>query len=182
MTEETYVVVGGRNATFLAAHAARESGDRVLVLEKAPQERAGGNAYFTAGAFRTTFGGIDDLRPLLYDPEDERLSCTDLSPHTEEDFPADMGRVTQGRCDEETTRVLVEDAAEAMAARAGHPVSAGVRSAVVPRPWEVEVLGRFGARDGRRRQRVGEAAHRCREQKRDQSSVREPGGGLAAGR
>ncbi len=116
MIEEAYdvVVVGGGNAAFSVAHAARESGDRVLVLEKAPQGRAGGNTYFTAGAFRTTFGGIDDLRPLLDDPEDERLSCTDLSPYTEEDFAADMRRVTQGRCDEEMTRVLVEDAAEAM--------------------------------------------------------------------
>lgn len=116
MTEEAYdvVVVGGGNAAFSAAHAARESGDRVLVLEKAPQERSGGNTYFTAGAFRSTFGGIDDLRPLLDDQEDERLSSTDLSPYTEEDFAADMRRVTQGRCDEEMTRVLVEDAAEAM--------------------------------------------------------------------
>ena len=49
------VIVGGGNAALSAAHAARERAERVLVLEKAPREWVGGNSYFTAGAFRTTF-------------------------------------------------------------------------------------------------------------------------------
>ena len=44
------VVVGAGNAAFSAALAARESVERILVLEKAPREWAGGNSYFTAGA------------------------------------------------------------------------------------------------------------------------------------
>lgn len=113
---ETYdiVVVGGGNAAFSAAHAASEFGARVLVLEKAPRRWAGGNSYFTAGAFRTTFKGIEDLRPLLDNPDDEQISSTDLLPYTKEDFAADMRRLTEGRCDEKLTRILVDDSAEAI--------------------------------------------------------------------
>ena len=46
------IVVGGGNAGYCSAHAARKHVGRVLVLEKAPREHAGGNSYFTAGAFR----------------------------------------------------------------------------------------------------------------------------------
>jgi tricarballylate dehydrogenase len=41
------------------------------------------------------------------------LARTELPPYTPEDFLADMERVTQGRCDEELTGILVADAAEA---------------------------------------------------------------------
>jgi len=58
-------VVGAGNAAFSAALAARERVDRVLVLEEAPREWVGGNSYFTAGVFRTTFESLEELRPLL---------------------------------------------------------------------------------------------------------------------
>ena len=58
-------VVGAGNAAFSAALAARERVDRVLVLEEAPREWVGGNSYFTAGVFRTTFESWEELRPLL---------------------------------------------------------------------------------------------------------------------
>jgi len=106
------VVVGAGNAAFSAAHAATERGCRVLMLEKAPREWAGGNSYFTAGAIRTTYDGIDDLRPLLDDLTDEQAAATELPPYSPEDFVADMERVTEGRCDEELTRVMVDDAAD----------------------------------------------------------------------
>lgn len=95
------VIVGGGNAALSAAHAARERAERVLVLEKAPKEWAGGNSYFTAGATRTTYTDLSDLLPLLDNPDDPRLAATDLAPYTPEDFAADMRRVTEGRCDPE---------------------------------------------------------------------------------
>ncbi|MFE5122630.1 FAD-dependent oxidoreductase [Streptomyces sp. NPDC056669] len=55
------IVVGGGNAGFCAAQSARQAGARVLVLEKAPRQWAGGNSYFTAGAMRTSHGGLADL-------------------------------------------------------------------------------------------------------------------------
>jgi tricarballylate dehydrogenase len=106
------VVVGAGNAAFSAAHAAAERERSVLMLEKAPREWAGGNSYFTAGAIRTTYGGLDDLRPVLDDLSDEQATKTELSPYTSEDFMADMERVTHGRCDRELTRLMVDEAAD----------------------------------------------------------------------
>lgn len=107
---DTYdvIVVGGGNAAFCAAHAARESGASVAVLEKAEEKEAGGNSYYTAGAFRLTHGGLDDLRSLLDDPDDERLAATELPAYPAEAFTSDMERLTEGRNDPEMTRVMVE--------------------------------------------------------------------------
>ncbi len=106
------VVVGAGNAAFSAAHAAIERGRRVLMLEKAPREWAGGNSYFTAGAIRTTYNGLEDLRPILDNITAEQAAATELPPYTPEDFMADMERVTEGRCDKELTKILVNDAAD----------------------------------------------------------------------
>jgi tricarballylate dehydrogenase len=74
---------------FRAAHAAHEGVERVVVIEKATRERAGGNIYFTAGAFRTTFGSLEELPPLLDDVSEELLARTGVSPYTRDDFLAD---------------------------------------------------------------------------------------------
>lgn len=108
------VVVGAGNAAFSAAHAARENAERVLILEKAPREWMGGNTYFTAGAFRTTFKSLEDLRPLLDNLDDERAALTELPPYTPEDFKADMERLTKGKCDRELTEILVNEVNDAM--------------------------------------------------------------------
>lgn len=111
--EERYdvVVVGGGNAGFSAAHAAREAGASVLVLEKAPASEAGGNSYYTAGAFRFPHDGLADLAPLLAGP-DERLAATTVPPYPEDAFAADMDRVTGGRTDPVLAQLLVTRAAE----------------------------------------------------------------------
>jgi tricarballylate dehydrogenase len=106
------IVVGAGNAGMSAAHAARERGADVLVLEKAPREWSGGNSKFTAGAMRVAHGGVDDLRDIL--EADERLEETDLPPYTADEFLADMRRVTLGRGDEAMARILVGDSGEAV--------------------------------------------------------------------
>ena len=60
------IVVGGGNAAFCAALAAAEQGVSVLVLERAPEDEAGGNSRFTAGAFRCVYDGVEDLRKLMF--------------------------------------------------------------------------------------------------------------------
>lgn len=40
----TVVVIGGGNAAMCAALSAAESGAQVLVLERAPRDKAGGNS------------------------------------------------------------------------------------------------------------------------------------------
>lgn len=111
------IVVGGGNAGFSAALAAKEHAPaeaRVLVIDKAPLDWAGGNSYFTAGATRMTYASLDELIPLLDEPNDERIKVTDLPPYSPEDFIADMRRVTLNRCDPELTRLLAYESADAV--------------------------------------------------------------------
>ena len=113
MTEPGWdvIVVGAGNAGMCAAHAARERGSRVLVLEKADEAWSGGNSAFTAGAIRLAHAGLDDLRDVVEGVDDELAGKTDLDPYTEDDFLADMRRVTLGRGDEAMARILVGDSA-----------------------------------------------------------------------
>ena len=83
----------------------------MLVLEKADEAWSGGNSAFTAGAIRLAHGGLDDLRDLVEGVDDELAATTDLDPYTEDDFLADMRRVTLGRGDEAMARILVGDSA-----------------------------------------------------------------------
>jgi tricarballylate dehydrogenase len=101
------IVVGGGNAAFCAALAARERCDRVLVLERAPEEEAGGNSRFTAGLLRIVYHGVDDIRRLIPDLSEQEISNTDFGTYTEEQFLDDMARVTEYRCDPDLTDVLV---------------------------------------------------------------------------
>ena len=61
------VVVGAGNAAMCAALAAREHGVKVAVLEWAAFGDHGGNSAFTAGAIRTVYNGVDDLRAIMPD-------------------------------------------------------------------------------------------------------------------
>jgi len=101
------IVVGGGNAAFCAALAAREHCDRVLVLERAPEEEAGGNSRFTAGLLRVAYRGVDDIKRLIPDLSEQEISSTDFGAYTEEQFLDDMARVTEYRCDPDLTEVLV---------------------------------------------------------------------------
>ena len=47
------IVVGAGNAAFAAAVSAKENGaGRVVVLEKAPREKRGGNTHFSGAVLR----------------------------------------------------------------------------------------------------------------------------------
>ena len=102
------IVVGGGNAAFCAALAAREHCARVLVLERAPEEEAGGNSRFTAGLLRVVYRGVDDIKRLIPDLSEQEISSTDFGTYTEEQFLDDMARLTEYRCDPDLTEVLVK--------------------------------------------------------------------------
>ena len=102
------IVVGGGNAALCAALAAREKCERVLVLERAPEEESGGNSRFTAGAMRVAYSGVNDLRKLMPDLSDEEVARTDFGTYTEGQFLDDMARLTQYRCDPDLTELLVK--------------------------------------------------------------------------
>lgn len=101
------VVVGGGNAGFCAAHAAREAGAAVLLIEKSIEQEAGGNSFYTAGAFRVAFDDLQELVPLLDDETLTLLPRTVVPPYPQSQFLEDMDRITGGHCDPLLTRVLV---------------------------------------------------------------------------
>jgi tricarballylate dehydrogenase len=106
--EDVYdvIVVGGGNAALCAALSARETVPRVLVLERAPEEAAGGNSRFTAGLMRIAYAGVEDLAQLI-DLSAEEIQQTDFGSYKAEQFLDDVARVTEYRCDPDLTEILV---------------------------------------------------------------------------
>ncbi len=93
---------------------AREPAVSVLVLERAPEEEAGGNSRFTAGAFRCVYDGVDDLQTLMPDLTPEEIANTDFGTYTEGQFFDDMGRITEYRTDPDMCETLVTRSKETM--------------------------------------------------------------------
>ena len=108
MQDWDVIVVGGGNAALCAALSARESAERVLVLERAPQDEAGGNSRFTAGLMRIVYNGADDLGRLI-ELSREEIERTDFGTYTADQFLDDMARVTEYRCDPDLTEILVRE-------------------------------------------------------------------------
>ena len=108
MSEWDVIVVGGGNAAMSAAMSAREHGTSVLLLERAPEEKRGGNSAFTAGAMRTVYNGVDDLAELLPDLTADEKRDTDFGVYTEEMFFDDLGRITEFRTDPDLAELLVK--------------------------------------------------------------------------
>lgn len=133
------LIIGAGNAAFCAALAAQEKGAKVLMLEAAPPEEAGGNSRFTAGAMRTVYRGTDDLRRLMPDLTDDEVLNTDFGTYTEDQFFDDLARVTQYRTNPDLAEMLV---------RGSYPTllwmrSKGVRFAPIYGRQAFKVNGRF---------------------------------------
>ena len=101
------VIVGAGNAALSAALAAKEICGSVLVVEKAPEYFRGGNTYFTGGIIRVAFDGIEDIKTLIPDMSPTEEAAVDVGSYTQDQFYADMMRVTQGMSDPELAQILV---------------------------------------------------------------------------
>ena len=101
------VVVGAGNAALCAALAAREFAEKILVLERAPEDESGGNSRYTAGLLRIVYDGAEDMKRLIDDLSPEVLAQTDFGTYSADQFLDDMARVTEYRCDPDLTEVLV---------------------------------------------------------------------------
>ncbi|MSO80381.1 MAG: FAD-binding dehydrogenase [Alphaproteobacteria bacterium] len=139
LAEADVVVVGAGNSAFCAALAAREQGAAVIVLERAPQEEAGGNTAFTAGAIRVVYDGVEDLKRLMPDLTAQELAITDFGTYTEPQYFDDMGRVTEYRTDPDMCELLVRRSRETLLWMRAN----GVRFAPIWGRQAFKVDGRF---------------------------------------
>lgn len=105
------VVVGAGNAAFAAAVSARENGaKRVVVLEKAPQEKRGGNTHFSGAVLRFIYNDVSELDRFVPDAEREYPGFhKGVQPYPVEAFREDLMKVTQGRSDPELSTVLIKN-------------------------------------------------------------------------
>ena len=133
------IVVGGGNAGFCAALAARESGASVLVIEAAPEAERGGNSRFTAGAMRVAYNGVEDLVRLMPDLTDEERANTDFGAYPEDQFYDDLCRVTQYRTNPRLAETLVARSFETMLWMKNR----GIRFAPIYGRQAFKVAGRF---------------------------------------
>ncbi len=106
------IVVGGGGAGMCAALSARENGARVLVLERAPQDRRGGNTAFASGTFRMVHHGVNDIKRAVPDLSDEEIANTDFGEYTAGNYFDDLGNITQFNINPDLAEVLVTNSTD----------------------------------------------------------------------
>ena len=108
------IVVGAGNAAACAALAAQDAGaKKIAMLERAPEEEAGGNTRFTAGGMRVVYDGVEDIKKLV-ELSDQEIEDTDFGPYTQDQFFDDIVRVTQFRTDPDMSETLVTRSLETL--------------------------------------------------------------------
>ncbi len=117
------VVVGSGNAAMCAGIAAADAGARVVMLEKAGPELAGGNTKYTAGAMRFCYEGCGDLLPLLANPDDPRIANTEFGSYPRETFASDLLGFNEGHPLSPEQETLVAESYDAVRWLAGHGVT-----------------------------------------------------------
>src|ERR1700730_8094228 len=106
------VVVGGGNAALCAAIAAAEKGARVALLERAPEEKRGGNSRFTGGGFRMGHDRAQDIKCIVPDLSDADIARTDFGEYSAENYLDDLGRITQYYIDPDLAETLVQNSTD----------------------------------------------------------------------
>ncbi|MBI3044869.1 MAG: FAD-dependent tricarballylate dehydrogenase TcuA [Betaproteobacteria bacterium] len=102
------IVIGGGNAGLCAAMSAREHGANVLMLERAPEDKRGGNSAFTGGCFRMVHHGLEDVKKVVPDLSEDEIARSDFGEYTAEQYLDDLGRLTQYYIDPDLAEILVQ--------------------------------------------------------------------------
>ena len=101
------IVVGGGNAALCAALSAQEHGAKVLVLERSPEDKRGGNSAYTGGGFRMVHSGLETVKKLIPDLSEQEIANTDFGEYTAEQYLDDIARLTQYYSDPDLAEILV---------------------------------------------------------------------------
>lgn len=116
------VVIGGGNAALCAAISAAEHQASVTVLEAAPRAERGGNSYFTGGALRFAFDGIEDIRRMVPSLTDDELARVDIHALSAADLYMELASLSDYLADPDLVELLSDTSTEAMLWLAGHSV------------------------------------------------------------
>jgi tricarballylate dehydrogenase len=132
-------VVGAGNAALCAAISARENGASVLVLERGPQHKRGGNSFFTDGAIRFAYNGMNEIREIIPTITDDEAENINMPQYSQSDYYDDLLRVTEGKSNPELANKLVNQSFETIKWMQNH----GVR-------FELNVENQSYEKDGKR--------------------------------
>src|ERR1700719_3975456 len=86
--------------------------ERVLVLEKAPEQDRGGNTHFSGGLFRFAFDQPDDLLRLVPKAREVPGFIEGIEAYPGEAFREDLLRMTDGLTDPELSQILIGNSYE----------------------------------------------------------------------
>jgi tricarballylate dehydrogenase len=106
------VVVGAGNAAMCAALSARENGASVLVLERAPEAKRGGNSAFTGGGFRMVHHGVEDIKKIVPDLTDDDIARTDFGEYPADKYLDDLFTITQYYINPDLAETIVNNSTD----------------------------------------------------------------------
>lgn len=103
------VIVGAGNAGLVAAIEAKNHGASVLLLEKGPRERRGGNSRLADGQFRVAFeAGLPDFEYLLKDSLLPK-GRIEIEPYPKDYYYADLMRLSEGLGEAQWAETIVNE-------------------------------------------------------------------------
>lgn len=110
MTAYDVIVAGAGNAALAASVSARMNGaNRVLVLEKAPEELRGGNTHYSGGLLRIAFSEVDEILRLVPKARELPGFVEGVEAYPRDLFWSDLRRMTSGRTDLELGEILISN-------------------------------------------------------------------------
>ena len=110
MADYDVIVVGAGNAALSASVSARQAGaERVLVLEKAPEEMRGGNTHYSGGLLRMAFDRTEDILRLVPMAKELAGFVEGVEPYPADAFWSDLRRMTNSRTEPELGDILISN-------------------------------------------------------------------------